>query len=220
MIKRSVIISAGGIGKRMGTEVPKQFLLIKGKPIIMHTIEKFHAFDAAMEIVVVLPESYVPQWESLCQKHLFTIDHKVVSGGEERFHSIQNGLTEISGDIIAVHDAVRPLVSETVIRNCFAAAEKSGAAIPVLTISESLRKIEHEKSFAVNREDFRIVQTPQCFTAEIIVKAYQQHYSKLFTDDASVVEAAGNQIYLVEGNSENIKITTPQDLKFAEVFFA
>jgi len=218
MLKKSVIITAGGIGKRMGTELPKQFLLVKGKPIIFHTIQKFYAVDSEIEIIVVLPESSVPFWEMLCQKYLFTIEHKVVVGGEERFHSIQNGLIETTGDIIAVHDAVRPCVSKDVIRNCFVTAEKFGAAIPVLSISESLRKIVGENSNAVNREDFKIVQTPQCFKIEIIQKAYRQHYSKLFTDDASVVEADGQKINLIDGNRENIKITTPEDLKLAELF--
>jgi 2-C-methyl-D-erythritol 4-phosphate cytidylyltransferase len=220
MLTRSVIITAGGIGKRMGTETPKQFLLLKGKPIIFHTIEKFYAVDPKIEIIVVLPDSYIPNWEILCQKFLFTYDHKVVAGGEERFYSIQNGLVEVSGDLIAVHDAVRPGVSEDVIRNCFIAAEKFGAAVPVLSITESLRKIESANSISVNREDFKIVQTPQCFQLEILQKAYRQHYSRLFTDDASVVEANGQAIHLVEGNRENIKITTPEDLKLAELFIS
>ena len=218
MPKKSVIITAGGIGKRMGTELPKQFLLIKGKPIIFHTIQKFHDFDATIEIIVVLPESSIPFWETLCQKYLFTLEHKVVVGGAERFHSIQNGLVETTGAIVAVHDAVRPCVSIDVIKNCFLAAEKFGAAIPVLSISESLRKMVGENSIALNREDFKIVQTPQCFNIEILQKAYHQHYSKLFTDDASVVEADGQTIQLVEGNRENIKITMPEDLKLAELF--
>ena len=218
MLTQSVIITAGGIGKRMGTETPKQFLLLKGKPIIFHTIEKFYAFNSSIEIIVVLPDFYIPQWENLCQKFLFTIKHKVVAGGDERFHSIQNGLLETTGDLVAVHDAVRPCVSEDVVRNCFSAAEKFGAAIPILSISESLRKIENENSVAVNREDFKIVQTPQCFKIEILQKAYRQHYSTLFTDDASVVEADGQKIHLVHGNRENIKITTPEDLKLAEFF--
>jgi len=220
MQKRSVIITAGGIGKRMGTEIPKQFLLLKGKPIILHTIEKFHAFDRSMEIIVVLPDFYIPQWEILCQKFLFTVEHKVVTGGAERFYSIQNGLMETSGDIIAVHDAVRPCVSNEVIGNCFRAAEKFGAAIPVLSITESLRKLDGENSTAVNREDYKIVQTPQCFKTEILQTAYRQTYSKLFTDDASVVEASGQKIQLVQGNRENIKITTPEDLKLAGLFIS
>jgi len=218
MLKKSVIITAGGIGKRMGTELPKQFLLIKGKPIIFHTIQKFYDVDSEIEIIVVLPETSVPFWETLCQKYLFTLKHKVVVGGEERFHSIQNGLVETTGDIIAVHDAVRPCVSKDVIRKCFVAAEKFGAVIPVLSITESLRKIEGENSNAVNRENFKLVQTPQCFKIGILQKAYRQPYSKLFTDDASVVEADGNKILLVDGNRANIKITTPEDLKLAELF--
>ena len=218
MLKRSVIITAGGIGKRMGTEIPKQFLLLKGKPIILHTIEKFHAFDPSMEIVVVLPDFYIPQWEILCQKFLFTTEHKVVAGGEERFYSIQNGLTETSGDIIAVHDAVRPCVSEEVIQNCFNNAEQFGTAVPVLSIAESLRKLEAINSIAVNREDYKIVQTPQCFLVQTIKEAFEQEYTPFFTDDATVLEGLDETINLVEGNVENIKITTPYDLKFAELY--
>lgn len=218
MSKKSVIISAGGIGKRMGTAVPKQFLTIKGKPVIMHTIEKFLAYDAHIEVVVVLPEGHIPTWEALCQKHVFTAVHKVALGGEERFHSIQNGLRETTGDLIAVHDAVRPLVDITVIANCFNQAALDGASIPVYPVSESLRKLEAENSYAVNRDDYRLVQTPQCFQRNVLVKAYEQRYSRFFTDDASVVESMGVSISLVDGNRENIKITTPPDLVMAELF--
>lgn len=216
MLSKSVIISAGGIGKRMGTEIPKQFLLLKGKPIIFWTIEKFYHYDSNIEIVVVLPEYHVPLWESLCQKYIFTRNHKIALGGEERFHSIQNGLVECTGDLIAVHDAVRPLVSSAVIAACFENAKYNKACIPIVSIKESLRKTEKEKSYAVNRDDYKIVQTPQCFEASILRKAYSQNYSKLFTDDASVVESIGEKIYLVDGNDENIKITTPVDLILAE----
>lgn len=218
MEKKSVIITAGGTGKRMGTEIPKQFLAIHSKPIILHTIGQFLKYDPDIELVVVLPEEYIHFWEEICQKYLFTKDHKVVIGGAERFHSIQNGLAQTTGDLIAIHDAVRPIVDVAVIADCFDTAKKKGSAIPVVSISESLRKIEHENSFAVSREDFKLVQTPQCFQAEIIHHAYLQHYSKFFTDDATVVESDGIKITLVEGNRENIKITTPHDLKLAELF--
>lgn len=218
MASKSVIITAGGIGKRMGSEIPKQFLVIGNKPIILHTIEQFLKYDSSIELILVLPEEYVHIWEEICQKYLFTRDHKVALGGAERFHSIQNGLVLATADLIAVHDAVRPLVDVDVIATCFVAAEKNGAAIPVFSISESVRKIDHDKSFAVNRDDYKLVQTPQCFQASILQQAYQQHYSHLFTDDASVVEADGIKITLVEGNRENIKITTPHDLKLAELF--
>jgi 2-C-methyl-D-erythritol 4-phosphate cytidylyltransferase len=218
MSSKSVIISAGGLGKRMGSEIPKQFLCIKGKPVIMHTMEKFVAYDAHIEFVVVLPETHIADWEALCQKHLFTIPHKVALGGEERFHSIQNGLQEVTGTLVAVHDAVRPLVDVSVIAACFELAEKEAAAIPVYAVTESLRKTENGNSYAVNREDYKLVQTPQCFQRSILVKAYEQRYSKFFTDDASVVESSGVKIHLVNGNRENIKITTPHDLQLAELF--
>ena len=216
MSLKSVIISAGGIGKRMGTDIPKQFLLIKGKPVIFWTIEKFYEYDATIEFIVVLPEYHVPLWETLCQKHLFTLKHKIVIGGQERFHSIKNGLTECTGKYIAVHDAVRPLVSVEVIANCFTGAEQNFACVPVVSIKESLRKVETDVSFCVNRDDYKIVQTPQIFEANLLHNAYQQNYSKLFTDDSSVVEAHGQKIFLVDGNDENIKITTPHDLLIAE----
>jgi 2-C-methyl-D-erythritol 4-phosphate cytidylyltransferase len=218
MASKSVIITAGGVGKRMGSDIPKQFLLIGNKPIILHTIERFLKYDSAIELILVVPEEYVHIWEEICQKYLFTTEHKVALGGAERFHSIQNGLALATADLVAVHDAVRPLVDLDVIATCFDAAEKNGAAIPVFSISESVRKIEHDKSFSVNRDDYKLVQTPQCFQASILQHAYEQHYSHLFTDDASVVEADGVKTTLVEGNRENIKITTPHDLKLAELF--
>lgn len=202
----------------MGTELPKQFLCIHKKPVILHTIEKFLAYDPKIEVVVVLPAGFIPDWEALCQKYLFTAPHKVAVGGEERFHSIQNGLREVTGKLVAVHDAVRPLVDVSVIAACFELAEKEGAAIPVYPITESVRKVEGDLSYAVNRDDYRLVQTPQCFRYEIFANAYEQRYSKFFTDDASVVESAGTKICLVDGNRENLKITTPHDLKLAELF--
>lgn len=216
MQSKSVIISAGGIGKRMGAEIPKQFLILKGKPIIFWTIEKFYQYDSSIEIIVVLPEYHVPLWESLCQKYVFTLNYKIALGGDERFHSIKNGLAECTGELIAVHDAVRPLVSIEVIAACFENAKYNLACIPVVSVKESIRKIEKEKSYTVNREDYKIVQTPQCFDGNILRKAYRQNYSKLFTDDASVVEADGAKIYMIDGNDENIKITTPTDLLIAE----
>ena len=218
MPKRSIIISAGGSGKRMGNETPKQFLLLKGKPIIMLTLQKFQFFDPSIEMIVVLPASHVPAWEALCQKHLFTRSHKVVVGGEERFHSVKNGLAEATGDVIGIHDAVRPFVSLDVIRNCFETAEEGGSAVPVIPVTESLRRIEGRHSVHVDRSAYRIVQTPQCFESSIIRHAYEQEYSDLFTDDAGVVEASGTRVYLVDGNQENMKITTPDDLRIAELY--
>jgi 2-C-methyl-D-erythritol 4-phosphate cytidylyltransferase len=217
MSKRSIIITAGGSGKRMGNQVPKQFLALRGKPIIMLTLQKFQFFDPSIEMIIVLPESHIPTWEGLCQKHLFTRPHKVVAGGAERFHSVKNGLAEATGDIIGIHDAVRPFVSLDVIRNCFETAERCGSAVPVVPVTETLRRMEGEHSMHVDRSDYRVVQTPQCFETAIIRRAYEQEYTDLFTDDASVVEASGSRIYLVEGNRENMKITTPDDLAVAGI---
>lgn len=216
----SVIITAGGVGKRMGGTIPKQFHLLKGKPVIFHTIEKFYDFDSNIEVVLVLPADHVDFWNRLVEEHGFSIPVKVVHGGAERFHSVKNGLAVVSGDFIAVHDAVRPLVSEEVIADCFKLAEENGAVIPVVSVKESLRKVVTENSQAVDRSQYRIVQTPQVFKAALIQKAYEQKFSGQFTDDASVVEASGEKIYLVDGNPENIKITFPQDLKLAEVLLA
>ena len=213
-----IIIVAGGSGSRMGSIIPKQFLKLLGLPILMHTLKKFQQTVAGGEIILVLPEKEQSTWQSLCEKHQFDIPHQIVNGGETRFHSVQNALQKLNKkSIVAIHDGVRPLVSETVINNCIQSAEKFGAAIPALPMQDSLRKISENGSQIAERNQFVLVQTPQCFQSEVILKAYQQEYHKSFTDDASVVEQLGHNIYLVEGNKENIKITTPEDLKMAEV---
>ena len=213
-----IIIVAGGSGSRMGSIIPKQFLKLLGLPILMHTLKKFQQTVVGGEIILVLPEKEQSTWQSLCEKHQFDIPHQIVNGGETRFHSVQNALQKLNKkSIVAIHDGVRPLVSETVINNCIQSAEKFGAAIPALPMQDSLRKISENGSQIAERNQFVLVQTPQCFQSEVILKAYQQEYNKSFTDDASVVEQLGHNIYLVEGNKENIKITTPEDLKMAEV---
>lgn len=215
-MKKTVIISAGGIGKRMNADIPKQFLNINDRPIIFHTIELFHRFDSEMQIIVVLPSDYFQFFKDLVEEFELKIPVEIVEGGEERFHSIRNGLNVAVGDLIAVHDAVRPLVSQKVVKDVFESAAKFGAAIPVIPLKESIRELIDEGSRAVKRNNFRIVQTPQIFKAEILKTAYQQNYQPDFTDDASVVESKGHKIHLIEGNFENIKITTPEDLKIAE----
>lgn len=215
-IKHSVIITAGGTGKRMGGAIPKQFLEIDGKPIIMHTIEKFVDFDSDIQVVVVLPSDQKANWNKLCQKHNFSIKHEIVEGGVERFFSVKNGLAIASGELIAVHDAVRPFVSKKVIENCFSSAQQNGAAVPVISLKESIRTINGQTTRAVSRKDFALVQTPQCFQSKLLKAAYQSAYKNEFTDDASVVEYAGGEITVVAGNEENIKITTPMDLKWAK----
>ncbi len=212
------IIVAGGKGERMGTEVPKQFLELAGKPIIMHTIEKFYQTFPTIEIIIALPENQIDFWKELCCKYKFTtIPHQLVNGGETRFHSVKNALILVKKkSIVAIHDGVRPLLNSQTIKNCFLEAEKNGNAIPVVPVVESLRYVNHKKNEAVKRSCYRLVQTPQCFSSELILKAYQQDFDVNFTDDASVVEKLGKIIHLVEGNAENIKITTAIDLIIAE----
>jgi 2-C-methyl-D-erythritol 4-phosphate cytidylyltransferase len=199
------------MGKRMGAELPKQFLEVDQKPIIVHTIERFRCFDSTIGVIVVLPEQWVSFFQDLALK--FNIACQVAIGGAERFQSVQNGLELATADVVAVHDAVRPLVSNETLRNVFDAAALTGAAIPVIALSESLRRVTDGGSEALNRSEYRLVQTPQVFKVDILKTAYQQPYDPVFTDDASVVEANGKQISLVPGNVENIKITTPADLQ-------
>lgn len=215
----NVIIVAGGIGKRMQSETPKQFLTISNKPVLLHTIEKFYHFNKNANIIVVLPKPFIDYWKALCKKHICSIKHKIVEGGETRFYSVKNGLKHISMDsIVAVHDGVRPLVSTNTIENAINKAHKKGNAIPVIKVNESIRAIDNDRSKPVSRSSYRLVQTPQCFKAELLIRAYNQQFQESFTDDATVVEALGEKINLVDGNYENIKITRPADLLFAEAF--
>ena len=212
---RSIIITAGGIGKRMGSAVPKQFIEVNGLPILMHTITKFYNFDKTIEIIVVLPKEHMLYWSELIIQFDFNIKHSKVEGGKERFYSIQNGLKLANGELIGVHDGVRPFVSLSVIQSTFDSAKLNNAAIPVIDLKESIRRVGAFESESVDRSKYRIVQTPQCFKSGVIKNAYLQNFSNDFTDDASVVEKAGSKIHLVDGNDENIKITTPMDLKIA-----
>ncbi len=214
----SVIIVAGGSGSRMGGDLPKQFLELKGKPVLMHTIERFYGYNNNLHIVLVLPQAYIDYWNSLIKKCNFTIKHSVTTGGATRFNSVKNGLSIISGDadFVAVHDGARPLVSDKTIDNCFTMAKENGAAIPVIDVDDSLRMVTDNGSEHVERSSYKRVQTPQVFRADIIVKAYDLGYDPVFTDDASVVEAAGHKIWLADGNIENIKITHKTDMVIAE----
>ncbi len=216
MCDKTIIITAGGIGKRMGGDLPKQFLNIAGKPILFHTINCFYNFDNHAQILVTLPANWKSYWNELCEKHGFTIPHIVVSGGEERYHSIQLALVQAKGKYIAVHDGVRPLVSLNTIARSFDSAKEFGTGIPVLPIKDSLRNITNSTSVAVNRTNYRIVQTPQIFERNILLNAYNRAFHSGITDDASLVEESGMKIHLVEGNEENIKITTQLDLNFCE----
>lgn len=218
-MKKFVIIVAGGSGNRMGSEIPKQFLEISGKPILIHTIQVFYDFDPECELIVVLPEAQQNYWKALCLKYSFTLPHRIVSGGANRFDSVRNGLKLVDGDgIVFIHDGVRPLVSRQTIERCFHMAQKNGNAIPVLRVNESLRKQKGNQSISVDRTLYLSVQTPQTFRSEQILKAFEQDFDPVFTDDASVAEKAGFPIFMVEGNRENIKITTPADLVIAEAF--
>ena len=216
-MKKFAIIVAGGSGSRMGTEIPKQFLELCGRPVLMHAIQIFHDFDPECGVILVLPEDQQQFWDELCLKHSFSLSHQIVSGGKTRFHSVLNGLSQIDGEgIVFIHDGVRPLVSKETLHRCIETALKSGNAIPVLPVNESLRKLEGDKNISVDRSLYFSVQTPQTFRSEQILEAYLQSFDPYFTDDASVAEKAGFSIQMVEGNHENIKITTPIDLIFAE----
>lgn len=218
-MRRFAVIVAGGKGTRMKSSLPKQFLQLKGRPILMRTLEAFYAFDASIEFILVLPKEQQLFWQELCVEHSFFIPHTLAEGGETRFHSVSNGLKKVKGEgIVAIHDGVRPFVSSSVLELCYCAAEKHKAVIPVIDIQESLRKKEGEdKTVMVDRSQYLIVQTPQVFDVKTIKNAYDQPYSPWFTDDASVAEAHGVVIHTVRGNEENIKLTTPFHLKMAEV---
>lgn len=217
----SVVIVAGGKGLRAGGEIPKQFQLIGEKPMLMRTIEVFYNFDYQMRIVVVLPEEFRDFWNELCQKHNFQLSHTIVSGGETRFHSVKNGLSEISEDeIVGIHDAARPFVSKEVIERCYREAfDFRCGIIPVIEEKNSVRIMTGYESKIFDRNRIRIVQTPQVFPADLLKNAYETPYREEFTDDASVAEDDGIQIRLVEGDEKNIKITTPLDLEFADFLY-
>lgn len=201
----------------MGANIPKQFLNIGGIPILMHTIRVFKETDPDIKIILVLPENQHDYWEKLCIEHAFISDFPTTNGGETRFQSVKNGLQKIKEEsLVAIHDGVRPFVSPAVIKRSFEFAEKFGNAIPAIPINESVRIKESNYSRVIDRRYLRIIQTPQTFKFSILRKAFQQDYHESFTDDATVVEALGEKINLIEGNIENIKITRKMDLKIAE----
>ncbi|MDR0659979.1 MAG: 2-C-methyl-D-erythritol 4-phosphate cytidylyltransferase [Prevotellaceae bacterium] len=211
------IIVAGGSGLRMGVELPKQFIELRGKPVLMHTMEKFYHYDVNIQLIVALPKNQQEVWGLLCTKHSFTIPHKVADGGITRFHSVKNALKQAGKTgLIAVHDGVRPLVSVGTIKRCFDMAEVCGTAVPTIPMNDSVREVKGEKSRVMDRSTLKIVQTPQVFKADLIRKAYLSAYLPEFTDDASVVEYIGEPITLVEGNVENVKLTYPSDIIIAE----
>lgn len=236
------IIVAGGKGLRMGSDIPKQFLPIGGKPVLMRTLERFWEYDADLQIILVLPEAQQDYWHQLCEEYHFDVAYTLANGGQTRFHSVQNGLAKVPDDaegVVGVHDGVRPFPSIEVIRNCYETARTAKAVIPVIPVVETLRHISsngqtrtdtdnkeseivrkvrcQKESRTVPRDEYRLVQTPQTFDIQLLKAANRQPYNDGFTDDASVVESYGHQITLVDGNRENIKITTPYDLRIGEV---
>lgn len=213
---KSVIIVAGGSGLRMKTKMPKQFLPLRGRPVLMYTLEAFHQYDSSINLILVLPSAYRNDWEELCSRHHFTLEHQIVEGGATRYHSVVNGLAIAPDGLIAVHDGVRPFVSTDVIDACFKTAAIAGAAIPVIEVVDTVRELTRESSRTVDRNRYRLVQTPQVFTSDLLRQAYNQPYNDTFTDDASVVEAYGHAVTLVEGSRMNIKLTTPFDFILAE----
>lgn len=215
-----LILVAGGKGLRMGGEVPKQFLPIGGKPVLMHTIETFRKAIVGIQIVLVLPAEQHNYWQGLCKEYDFRSPEMIAKGGETRFHSVKNGLSLLPDDaeaVVGVHDGVRPFVSTETIRRCYDAAANGKSVVPVVPVVETVRQILPDGSSVTRpRSEYRLVQTPQTFPLALLKGAYRQPYTEAFTDDASVVEAMGKEIVMIEGNRENIKLTTPEDLRFAQ----
>ncbi len=220
-MKRYLIVVAGGKGQRMGGPLPKQFQLLGGRPVIMVTLERLYAIDNTIKFILVLPLEHMALWDELCLKYEFKVPVTVTTGGNTRFHSVQNGLAVIEDTedaLVGVHDAVRPFVSQRVLDEAFREAWINGAVIPMIDVQDSLRQIigGEGASTAVPRDRYRLVQTPQVFRLSLLREAYSQRYVEAFTDDASVVEAMGGRVYAVEGNRENIKLTTPFDMMVAQ----
>jgi len=219
MMKKYALIVAGGKGLRMGTETPKQFLLLQGRPVLMHTIEAFASILDIL-IVLVLPEAQKNYWQELTIKHLFTIPHILVSGGDTRFQSVKNGLTYVSDGIVAIHDGVRPIISQELLIKAYDTCEQKGNAVLAVRLKDSIREVDLFGNKNVNRNNYYLIQTPQVFHSSEIKAAYQNAEHDNFTDDASVLESVGAKIHLVEGSYSNIKITSPEDLAIAEVLIS
>lgn len=219
-MKYYAIIVAGGKGLRMGGDVPKQFQLVGGRPVLIHTLQQFRNAIADLQIILVLPREQQDYWRELCRQYEFGVEHCVADGGQTRFHSVKNGLALIpDGEegIVGVHDGVRPFASADLIRRCYAAAVEAEAVVPAVPVVESLR---HEERGAIDRKGYRLVQTPQTFSIPLLKAAYRQAYLETFTDDASVVEAYGHRVAMIDGIRENIKLTTPFDMVVAEALLA
>ena len=214
----SVIITAGGIGKRMDSKTPKQFMLLNSRPVLMHTIACFNAYDPTFEIIVSLPTDWHKHWEQLLLDFDFTIPHTVVSGGEERYDSVKNALKYSNGEVVLVHDGVRPNVSFKIIEDCIHMVGKTGAVVPTVPVNESMRKVHGHTSKSVDRNEYILVQTPQCFKKEVLEKAYELPYDATITDDATLVERSGGLIQTIDGDHENLKITRSDDLKIVSLY--
>ena len=217
-VKQAVIFVAGGTGTRMGSPLPKQFLTLNNTPILIHTLRNFFSFNRNFEMIVVMHHDYISFWKDLCLQFEDVPEHTVVAGGEERFHSVKNGIEAVSSDVkhIAIHDAVRPLVSHETLTRCFNALNEHNAVVPAIPINDSIREVHGVLNKSVDRSLYKRIQTPQCFESTMLKEAYSKPFSPLFTDDASVVEANDHSVFLVEGNLENIKITSPIDLIVGE----
>ena len=219
--KEYAIIVAGGSGTRMKSDLPKQFLLVNGKPVLMHTIEAFIDYSPELEMVLVLPQKDFNTWNTLCKDHEFNIPLHIVAGGKTRFQSVKNGLSAIGDEgIVAIHDGVRPIVEKEIIAASFNIARLHGSAIAAVRLKETIRVTDKDQTKTVDRSKYRLIQTPQTFQVKIIKGAYQKPESPAFTDDASVVEKMGYKISLFEGSYRNIKITTPEDIKIAEALLS
>jgi 2-C-methyl-D-erythritol 4-phosphate cytidylyltransferase len=215
-LKKYVVIVAAGAGKRFDQNIPKQFELLLGKPMLMYAIETFYQAEPGIQIIVVIRDVFQNHWKSICKSYDFQIPHQIALGGPERFHSVRNGLSLIPDDgLIAIHDGARPLVSRQLIRNAFCMAERFGAVAPAIEVNDSVRMVSGSHHKPVDRRNLHLVQTPQVFNASILKNAYRQQYDPVFTDDVTVVEAMGEKVLLIEGSSGNIKITKPPDLIIA-----
>lgn len=218
-MKYFAIIVGGGSGSRMLSEVPKQFMLLRGRPVLMHTIEAFNKSDYNPEIIVVLNVDFHQYWENLCLLHNFSIPHKLVKGGTQRFDSVKNGINAIrTKAIVAIHDAVRPLLSKQLIDKSFEEAERSGNAVAAIKSRDSVRQYNGTHTIALDREEIYLIQTPQTFSSDVLKKAYKQEFRNEFTDDASVAERSGIRINLIVGETKNFKITFPEDIRLAEIY--
>jgi 2-C-methyl-D-erythritol 4-phosphate cytidylyltransferase len=215
-VRKVAIIVAGGKGVRMNSDIPKQFLLLNSTPVLMHTISKFSHLD---EVILVVPKTQKEYWNSLCKTHNFNIPHTIIEGGKTRFHSVKNGLEKVNNNsIVAIHDAVRPLISIKLINSLITETKNGVGVIPIIPFKDSIRKVEGENSIHIDRSNFYKVQTPQCFLSDEIKEAYDQEYSEKFTDDASVLESNYGKIVTILGEEKNLKLTTEEDFKIAELF--